>query len=206
MHFLFPELERHVAVGNALGEALRDSRLAYARFAYQTGVVFLAAVENLYDALNLLFASDDRVKFALLGAFGQANAIVVEELPARRGLFPVLTRFALPIALRRRGRRVPVRVIEQAVHKRKRRRVALLLLFLVVVLVVHVVALLHGGEHIRTEGFKILVANADTLHHLVDLRQSGFAGATEAQALTGRLIAFQFGDKDHGDIFLTSAA
>ena len=85
---------RHVAVGDALGEALDDGGLADARLADQHRVVLGAAREDLHDPLDLGLAADDGVELALGGQLGQVAPELVEQL---RGLL------ALALAGRARG-------------------------------------------------------------------------------------------------------
>ena len=87
MDFLFLEGERHVAVRNAEGKALRDGRLADARFADQARIVFRPAAENLNHARNFLFASDDCVNLARLCLGGQVRAVGVQMFALRLMLF-----------------------------------------------------------------------------------------------------------------------
>ena len=61
------EALRHVAVDDALGQALGDGRLADAGVADQHGVVLRAARQHLHDAADLGVAADDRVDLARLG-------------------------------------------------------------------------------------------------------------------------------------------
>ena len=71
---------RHVAVGDALGEALDHGGLADAGLADQHGVVLGAAAEDLHDPLDLGLATDDRVELALRRQLGQVAAELVEQL------------------------------------------------------------------------------------------------------------------------------
>jgi hypothetical protein len=71
---------RHVAVGDALGEALDDGGLADAGLADEHGVVLGAAREDLHDPLDLGLAADDRIELALGGELGQVATELVEQL------------------------------------------------------------------------------------------------------------------------------
>ena len=81
----------HVARDDLLRQALDDRGLADARIADQRRVVLGAAGQDLDDALDLLFAADDRVELAFLGGGGQVAAELVERVAcggcaARRAL------------------------------------------------------------------------------------------------------------------------
>ncbi len=60
----------HVAVDDALGEALDDRGLADAGLADEHRVVLGAAAEHLDDAADLVVAADDRIELAVAGARG----------------------------------------------------------------------------------------------------------------------------------------
>ncbi len=53
---------RHVAIGDALGEAFHNGGFADARFADQNGIVFGAAAQNLDHTFELVIASDQRIQ------------------------------------------------------------------------------------------------------------------------------------------------
>ncbi len=65
---------RHIARGDFLGQTFDNGGLADARFAEQHRIVLGAAAENLDDALDFVFAADDRVHLAFAGDFGQVTA------------------------------------------------------------------------------------------------------------------------------------
>lgn len=73
------ELIRNVLVGDLLRKALGDGSLADARLADEAGVILLAAVEDLNDALRLLLAADDAVKLAVTRFLRQVLAVGVKE-------------------------------------------------------------------------------------------------------------------------------
>ena len=60
-----------IAFGNFLGETFDDRGFANARFAEQHGIVFRAAAKNLDDALDFVFAADDRIHLAFASDLGQ---------------------------------------------------------------------------------------------------------------------------------------
>ena len=59
----------NIAGGDFLGEAFSDGGLADTGFANQNWVIFGAAAEDLDDAFDFAFASDDRIQFAVAGTF-----------------------------------------------------------------------------------------------------------------------------------------
>ena len=61
INLLVAELKGDVACDNTLGKSFRDGCLADARLADQTGIVLLAAVQDLYDAFRLDLAPDDLI-------------------------------------------------------------------------------------------------------------------------------------------------
>ena len=60
-------------------QSFGDGGLAHARLADQHGIVLLPAAQDLGDALDLLFAADDRVEFVLRGELRQIVAEVVQH-------------------------------------------------------------------------------------------------------------------------------
>ena len=76
----------HVALHDALGEALDDRGLADAGLADEHGVVLRAAGEDLHDAAHLVVAADDRVELALAGELGEVAAVLLEGLVAVLGV------------------------------------------------------------------------------------------------------------------------
>ncbi|MGC0413118.1 hypothetical protein RKD31_006361 [Streptomyces sp. SAI-163] len=68
----------HVAVGDALRQALHDGGLADTGVTDQDGVVLAAPGEHLDGLLDLLLAPDHRVDPPLLGQIGEVAAVLVE--------------------------------------------------------------------------------------------------------------------------------
>ena len=64
---------------DAYSQAFGNGRLAHARFANQNGVVFLAATEDLGNALQLAFAAHNGVEAVLFGGRGEVAAEVVQH-------------------------------------------------------------------------------------------------------------------------------
>ena len=81
-------LERlgHVAVGDALGQALDDGRLADAGLADEDGIVLGPPRQDLDDPPDLVLAADDRVELALAGQRGQVARVLLEDLVLALGL------------------------------------------------------------------------------------------------------------------------
>ena len=80
---------RHVAVHDALGQALDDRGLADAGLADQHRVVLGAPGQDLDGLLDLVGPADHRVDLAAPGQLGQVDAVLLERrgvAAARRGL------------------------------------------------------------------------------------------------------------------------
>src|SRR5262249_10622673 len=92
---LSPQERRDIAVGNALGQAFHDGRLAHAGFADQHRIVFGAAAQDLDHALHFAFTADERIQLAVHGGLGQ----IARELRQQRG-FTVGTALGLGLLLR----------------------------------------------------------------------------------------------------------
>ena len=71
---------RHVAVDDALGEALDDGGLADARLADQHRVVLGAARQHLDGAADFLVAADHRVELAVARRLGQVAGVFLERV------------------------------------------------------------------------------------------------------------------------------
>ena len=67
----------HVPAGDALGKALGKGRFAHAGLPHQTGVVLLAAAEDLHHPIKLGIPAKHRVQFAVGGAAGQITAVLI---------------------------------------------------------------------------------------------------------------------------------
>jgi hypothetical protein len=93
-----PEVLRHGAVDDALGQALDDHRLADARLADQDGVVLLATREDLDQAVGLAVPADDRVQLAAPGLGRDVDREAVEGAPAGLGVLLVDLAFGLDAA------------------------------------------------------------------------------------------------------------
>jgi hypothetical protein len=71
---------RHVAVGDALGQALDHRGLAHTGLAHEDGVVLGATREDLHDPLDLGLAPDDGVQLAVSRQLGEVAPELVEQL------------------------------------------------------------------------------------------------------------------------------
>jgi hypothetical protein len=106
---------RHLAVDDALGEALDDGGLADAGLADQHRVVLGAPLQHLDGAADLVVAADHRIELALLGALGQVDGVFLQRLALllgvgvftiarwRRSRAPVRAARTLVLALRGSG-------------------------------------------------------------------------------------------------------
>jgi hypothetical protein len=70
---------RHIALRDFLRQTFHDGGFAHAGFAEQNGIVLGAAAKNLDDPLDLVFAPDDGVHFALAGDFREVAAKGLER-------------------------------------------------------------------------------------------------------------------------------
>ena len=87
---------RHVAVGDALRQALDDGRLAHARLADQHRIILGAAAKNLNDALDFAVAAHQRIELAFERRLRQVPA----ELRQQRSLLRAIHRHFLAGAAR----------------------------------------------------------------------------------------------------------
>ena len=69
----------HLVVGDHLGQALDDGRLADTGLPDQDRVVLGAAGQHLHDPLGLAVAADDRVQLLLAGRLGEIVAELVQD-------------------------------------------------------------------------------------------------------------------------------
>ena len=76
---LVGEEGRHVAVGDALGQAFDDGGLADARLADQHRIVLGAAAQDLHHALELVVAADQRIEQAVHRGLRQIAAELAEQ-------------------------------------------------------------------------------------------------------------------------------
>ena len=77
---------RHLAVQDALGEALDDGRLAHTRFADEHGVVLGAPLQHLDRAADLVVPPDHRIELSGLGALGEVHRIARQGFASLLGI------------------------------------------------------------------------------------------------------------------------
>ena len=94
---LVPQAGGHLALGNALGDALGDGSLADTGLTDQAGVVLLAAAQDLDGAVNFAVAADDAVHLAVPGLLGQVLTVGIQELAL--GGFVLFTVFAFGLVI-----------------------------------------------------------------------------------------------------------
>ena len=211
INLLASQLERHVARDDALGEALGDGGLADARLTDQAGVILLAAVQDLDNALDLLLAADDCVELAVACALGEIDAVGVEEFV----LAPLFDLLVAARALRLLGLVAILCVVrsrisaEKAAQERECGGLAVLVLVIGVRIVgvgqtFEVFRAAEGAHHFIGDIVKVLIRDAHAAHHLVHLRQSEIFRALEAKSFVDVLPVFLTGDEHNGDILFTS--
>ena len=212
------ELVGHAAVGYALGKALGDGGLADAGLADEAGIVLLAAVEYLDDALELLGAAYHGVQLALPGALGEVDAVVIQKLllgPRRRllrsglGLGAPLLRAALGgrelAAGGARLRPLAAHAAEEAVQEGEGRGLALVVSVGVAVFDVHQpVGIAEGLHHLVGQAVQLVVGQAHLVYHVVHGLYVQLAGALEAEALVLGLAPLESRYEYHGYIFLAA--
>ena len=201
-----PQLEGHVPLGDALGQALGDGGLAHAGLADEAGVVLLPAVQDLDHPLDLLLPAHQTVQLPGAGPLGEVDAVAVQILPL--GGFVALALLGL-VAAGGLGRRLPAAggAVEQAVEEGEGGGLAVLALVLLVVPgdhALHGLRAAEGVHHLVGDGVQILVGDAHAAHHIVHLGQAQVLGAPQAQALVDGLALLNFGDEDHGYPLLAS--
>ncbi len=74
------EAVRHVAIGDAQGQALGDGGLAGAGLADEDGIVLGPPGKDLHRAADFLVAADHRVELALAGRLGQVAGVLGHRL------------------------------------------------------------------------------------------------------------------------------
>src|SRR5207247_2102048 len=87
-HALALERFGHVALDDAVREALGDRGLSDARLADERGVVLRAAAQDLDDALDLLLPTDDRIELLRFGHRREVDAELVQRGRLGAGGFP----------------------------------------------------------------------------------------------------------------------
>ena len=199
-YLLVAQLRRHVAGGDALRKTLGDRRLADARLADETGVVLLAAVEDLDDALELLAAADHTVELARAGAVGERDAVVIEKLALGLALAAVLAdagTLGLGSAVAVFGVGGVLRA-EKPVEERERCGLSVVVRAVVVVFDVHKIVpaageILHGLHHFGGKPVEIFVVDAHFGNDIVDGLDVQLTGTLENTVPPGGTGRFQYG-------------
>ena len=203
MHFLVAQLIGHVARRNADGQTFCNCGFADTRLTDQAGVILLAAVQNLDDAVGLLLTSDDAVETAFARLLGQVIAVIVQIL-ALFLLFLVLFvgRGIVFLFGAQEGEgecgRLCVAVLVHALFGTVFQLVGHLF-------VLHVRACRHEGAEIlegidfRGQHIQGFLVETHLLHHLIEGLDAQLSCALEAQTFLGRavlVIGVHFGDEN----------
>ena len=205
-NLLVPELIGNISGGDSLGKTLRNGSFANARLADQTGVVFLAAVENLDDALGLHIPTNDSIQLSFFGSAGEIHAVAVQKLVFLVLLFLVFSRlflFRLLSAGHGGHGHIVGGTAKQLVQQRKSCRLAVHII---------VVRILSGGNlakhtaHFITDEIQIILGNPHLFDCFVNLGNSQTPGALQAVALVHGYTVFHFGQKYHSNILFALGA
>ena len=70
----------HLAIDDALSQALGNRRLAHARLTDQHRIILGAALQHLNGATDFVVTTDHRVKLAFFGALGQVDGVLIQSL------------------------------------------------------------------------------------------------------------------------------
>ena len=204
------QLGRHLSPGDPLGNALGDGGLAHAGLADQTGVVLLAAGQNLDGPVDLPVPPDDVVQLAGLGLGGQILTVGVQVFAAGRllaalAVFAVGRDRALSLACKVQG--------EGGVAARHK----------AVVFALSVPVLLHSHHHGQGIGavahlphqivhplfhvVHILVGHPQLLHHVLYRLDVQFTGTAQAIALLFHLaVLHPLDEDDRRPLFASNAS
>ena len=193
---------RDLALGDALGNALGDGRLAHACLADEAGVVLLAAAEDLDGTVDLPVAADDAVGLAVPGFLGQVFAVSVQELAPGGFLPPVFPLLAL-FAARARGAGAEGEGGRTARHK------IVLGRFLGRILPgggqrAGLGGFLQEGAHAFLHIFQVLIGHAELFHQIVDRLDMQRPGAGQAVAFLQGLAVFNALHKDDCGTFFAA--
>ena len=203
------QADGHIALGNALGDALGNGRLAHTGFADEAGVVLLAAAQDLDGAVDLPVAADDIIQLPLPGFAGQVLAVGIQKLAAGR-LFVVFARLLFVFT-----------VLGTAVHPQREggagagHKVAVLFALVRLahahhhgegVHVAHIPHLLHHVFHPVFHGIHVLVRHAKLLHQIIDRFDVHLPGTVQTVPLVFHLAIFHPLDKNNGRPLLASNA
>ena len=203
--FLVPQAGGHLALGNALGDALGDGSLADTGLTDQAGVVLLAAAQDLDGAVNFAVAANDAVHLAVPGLLGQVLTVGIQELAL--GGFVLFTVFAFGL--------VVAALAGCTKAKREHRRTAGHKIVLTVALLGGVLtccggqhtglgSLLQEAAHAFFHVLQILIGHAELFHQIIHGLDVHLAGAGQAVALLHRLAVVHPLDEHHGRAFFAA--
>ena len=85
-HTLVLQALGHLAVDDALRQALDDGRLAHAGLADEDGIVLAAPLQHLDGAADLVVTADHGVELALARAVGEVERVLLQRLALAFGL------------------------------------------------------------------------------------------------------------------------
>ena len=206
-NLLVLQLVGHIACGDLLGQTLGNGRLAHARLADETGVVFLPAVQDLDDPQRLALPAHHPVQLAVFGLGGEILGIKAEEFLLFRLLFRA---FALLAGLAGGLRLVLPEEFEQREGRRAGGSVFAVGVVLAAVLRIlgHAQLLQHTGQtvaqRLRGQTVQILVLQAEFFQQVIDRLDAELLGALQAEPLVDGLSVFHFCDEDHCHILLAA--
>ena len=201
---LTAKLIGHLIERYALSKPLGNGGLADTRLADKAGIVLLAAVEDLDNALKLLLAAYHIVELSGSGSVGKIYAVIIQELALRR-LSALLGRL-LRGCIVTLGRRV-IAVSEQSVEKRECCGLTVII-GIVICIIVGVDAHIHKAfdsvesiHHLAAEIIKILIGYAHFFDHIVNGLYVKLPCAFKAQSLIFLNSALKLRNKHHCDVF-----
>ena len=195
-NLLIPQLIGHIPRGNPLGKALGDGGFAHARLTDETGIVLLAAVEDLNDPLRLHIPADHLVELSLPGTARQVHAVAVQEFMALAFFLRIF--FLFPVFFP--GGRPPYIGVagtsEHLVQQRKGRGLTVNF----IVLGFPILPLAEHAAHFVAEQIQVLFGDAHLLDCLVDLGNAQAPGTLQTVALIHGYAVFHLRNEDHGNI------
>ena len=191
-NFLIPQLVGHLVLGYQLGQTLGDGGFANTGLAYEAGVILLAAVEYLDNALQLLIAAYHLIQLTLTGALAEVDAVGIQGL----ALFALLL-----AALGGRGHAAALAAggIFAAAHQSAQEGEGggfAIVIFAVGLILGDYGQAAHGLKglaHTAGEIFQLLIGEAKVLDQILHGLYLQFTGAADAQTLGDILAVFQFG-------------
>ena len=222
--FFVLQLIRNVGGGNLLRQRFRNRGFADTGFTDQTGVILLAAAEDLNQTRDFTVTSDHGIQLSLSCTCGQIDAVRIEEFRLLFlffflffGCFCVVTVVRPVVALHRvteqtaehraeiNGRCSALLGIVVAVffalrHKIGEHRCA------VIVFRFRVTAVHHCGEllHIIVHAIEIVIGNAHLLEHIVDGTDAHLSCTAQAKSFIECFVSVHACHENNGDTLFTS--